>query len=553
MATTGQQASPDAKFDVAIIGAGFAGLYALYKLRGLGFSVRTFEAAPDVGGTWYWNRYPGARCDIESVQYSYSFDRELELDWTWSERFATQPEILAYINHVADRFNMRQDIMLETRIDSVVYDDDADHWTLTDHDGNVVRAKFVVMATGCLSAARIPDLPGLDNYRGRILHTADWPHEDVDFSGQKVAVIGTGSSGIQAIPEVAKTAAHLHVFQRTPNFSVPARNQPLTEEKINYWKENYPLLRKQAREETPSGTIYDFPTCSALDVDDATREAELEARWQKGGANFMHAYSDFVLNEKSNEYAAEFVRNKIREIVEDPEVAEALCPTDYPIFTKRICVDTGYYDAFNQSNVTLVNLRKTPLEEITETGIHTSETQFDFDVIVFATGFDAITGALTSIDLRGVDGQLLRNKWADGPRTYLGLMTAGFPNLFTITGPQSPSVLSNMLTSIEQHVDWIGDCLEMMKEKGADRIEPAIEAENEWVEHVNAVADQTLFPRAASWYMGANIPGKARVFLPYIGVHNYRRKCDEVVADGYRGFLIDGANSQQGTRARRSA
>ena len=548
-----QNAARDTDMDVAIVGAGFSGLYALYKVRELGLSARVFEAAPDVGGTWYWNRYPGARCDVESVQYSYSFDGELEQDWAWSERFATQPEILAYINHVADRFDLRSDISLETRIDSIVHDEKAAHWVLTDQAGNQVRAKFIIMATGCLSAARVPDLPGLDSFCGKILHTGDWPHEATDFSGLKVAVIGTGSSGIQVIPEIAKTAEHLHVFQRTPNFSVPARNQPLTDEKVAYWKENYPRLRKQAREETPSGTIYDFPTCSALDVDDAERNAELEARWQKGGANFMHAYNDFVTNEKANQYAADFVRSKIRETVKDPAVAEALCPTDYPIFTKRICVDTQYYDTFNRSNVTLVNLRKSPLEEITETGIRTSDAHFDFDVIIFATGFDAITGALTSIDIRGKDGQLLRDKWADGPRTYLGLMTAGFPNLFTVTGPQSPSVLSNMVTSIEQHVEWISDCLKMMQEKKAERIEPTTEAENDWVEHVNEVADATLLPRAASWYMGANIPGKARVFLPYIGVANYRRKCDEVVADGYRGFIIEGNNSKQGNPERRSA
>lgn len=524
--------------DVVIVGAGFAGLYALHKLRKLGYRVHVFDAAGDIGGTWYWNRYPGARCDIESMQYSYSWDEQLQQDWQWTERFATQPEILRYIHHVADRFDLRRDVTLNTRIVSARFDDDAGTWTLTTDTGRQIVAPYAIMATGVLSAPQVPDFKGLADFKGPVYHTADWPHDGVDFAGQRVGVIGTGSSAIQAIPEIARQAGHLFVFQRTPNFSVPARNQPLTPEVIAHWKSNYPELRRYAREDTGSGTIYDFPTRSAKDVDEATRNAEFEARWAKGGANFMHAYNDLVIDEESNRFAADFVRRKIRETVKDPVVAEALCPTDYPIFTKRICVDSDYYETFNRPNVTLVNLRKTPLDRVTETGLRTSAAEYPLDALVLATGFDALTGALTRIDIRGLGGQSLKDKWAEGPRAYLGLMSAGFPNLFMVTGPGSPSVLSNVIVSIEHHVEWIVDCLEHLRQTGARRIEPARDAEDGWVRHVNEVAAATLLPKAASWYMGANIPGKPRVFLPYIGLSVYRRKCDEVVANGYQGFRI---------------
>ena len=530
------------QLDVAIVGAGFAGLYMLYRLRKLGFRARVFEAASDVGGTWYWNRYPGARCDVESMQYSYSFDEDLQQEWRWSERFAAQPEILRYINHVADRFDLRRDIALDTRIASARFDEVSTRWTLQTQHGAAIVARFCIMATGCLSAARLPDFPGMGDYRGRILHTGQWPHEGVDFSGMDVAVVGTGSSAIQSIPPIAAQARHLTIFQRTPNFSVPARNWAMTAEHEQSWKRDYAALRQRARAETRSGTIYEFSDKGALQVDAEARFSEYERRWQKGGANFMHAFNDILVDSKANDTAADFVRAKIRQTVTDPELAQALLPHDHPLGAKRICVDTDYYETFNRDNVTLVDVRKAPIETLTTGGLRVGGEDYACDAIVFATGFDAMTGALSAIDIRGRDGVALRQAWAAGPRTYLGVMSAGFPNLFTITGPGSPSVLSNVIVSIEQHVDWIADCLAHLRASAVGTIEPEPDAQDAWVAHVNEVAHRTLYPQANSWYMGANIPGKTRVFMPYIGgVGAYRQICQEVAADGYRGFRLTGA------------
>jgi cyclohexanone monooxygenase len=527
------------RFDVVIVGAGFSGLYMLHRLRGLGFSVHVCEAGSDVGGTWFWNRYPGARCDVESMQYSYSFDEALQQDWRWSERFATQPEILSYINHVADRFALRRDISLDTRIASATYDEDAVEWTLTTQAGAQIAARFCIMATGCLSAARIPDFPGMADYRGSVFHTGHWPHEGVDFSGLSVGVIGTGSSAIQAIPPIAAQAKHLTVFQRTPNFSVPARNWAMTDAYEQSWKRDYAALRRRAREETRSGTIYEFSDKGALAVDAETRRCEYERRWQQGGANFMHAYNDILVDKAANDTAAEFVRGKIRETVADPQTAEALLPHGHPLGAKRICVDTDYYETFNRGNVTLVDVRRVPIERLTQDGLRIGGRDYAFDAIVFATGFDAMTGALDAIAIQGRGGATLKEAWSTGPRSYLGLMSAGFPNLFTVTGPGSPSVLSNVIVSIEQHVDWIADCLAHLRQHGISTIEPEQTAQDGWVAHVNEVAHRTLYPQANSWYMGANVPGKARVFMPYIGgVNVYRRICDEVAAEGYRGFRL---------------
>ena len=536
----GEASTPDSGsvLDIAIVGAGFGGMYMLYRARKAGLTARAFDTATDVGGTWYWNRYPGARCDIESMQYSYSFDDALQQEWNWSERFATQPEILDYARHVAERYDLRRDIRFETRIDSAVYDEADALWTLTTDGGETVRARYAVMATGCLSTARLPDIPGRDSFAGATYHTGDWPHEGVDFTGLKVGVIGTGSSAIQAIPVIAEQAAQLTVFQRTPNYSVPARNQKMTEEYAQSWKQDYPRFRKEARETTRSGILYDFPKQGALEVDDAARQAEYEARWEKGGTNFASAFNDLLIDDEANFTAAEFVRERIREIVKDPDTAETLCPKDYPIFTKRICVDTDYFATFNKPTVTLVDLRKTPIDAITSKGVLTSDQEREFDAIVFATGFDAMTGALTSMDIRGRGGRSLKEKWAEGPRAYLGLMAEGFPNLFMVTGPGSPSVLSNMIVSIEQHVDMISDIVAHAEATGAKAVEATSEAEDAWVAHVNEVAGATLYPKAASWYMGANIPGKPRVFMPYIGVDRYRAQCNEVLENGFRGFAI---------------
>ena len=523
-----------------VVGAGFAGLYMLHRLRGLGLSARLFEAGDGVGGTWYWNRYPGARCDVESMDYSYSFSDELQQEWKWSERYASQPEILTYINHVADRFDLQRDIQLSTRVTAAVFDEEARRWTVTTDRGDRVSARFCIMATGCLSTAQLPTLPGRESFKGKTYHTGRWPHEGVDFTGQRVGVIGTGSSAIQAIPIIAAQAAHLFVFQRTPNFSAPARNAPLDPEYEREVKAGYADFRRQARE-SRVGFVVERSEASALAVTDAERRREYEKRWSRGGLGFTATYVDLLTNKEANDTAADFVREKIRAVVRDAKVAELLAPKDYPVGTKRMCVDTGYYETFNRDNVTLVDIRRTPIEAIAPDGLYTRETAYALDSIVFATGFDAMTGALLAIDIRGRGGRPLSDAWAEGPRTYLGLAVAGFPNLFAITGPGSPSVLSNMIVSIEQHVDWIAECMERMSARGQQTIEATAAAQDAWVAHVNEIGHATLYPRANSWYMGANVPGKPRVFMPYIGgVGAYRQICDGVAARGYEGFTLSG-------------
>jgi cyclohexanone monooxygenase len=533
--------APRKEFDAVVVGAGFAGMYQLYRLRELGMTTRVYEAGDGVGGTWYWNRYPGARCDVESLEYSYSFSPELEQEWEWTERYPTQPEILRYANHVADRFDLRRDIQLNTRVTSAHYDEGARRWTITTDQGDVVSARFCIMATGCLSTPNRPHFKGLDNFRGPWYHTGMWPKEGVDFSGMRVGVIGTGSTAIQSIPQIAKQAAHLYVFQRTPNFSMPAQNGPLDPEFQRHMKANYREHRRKARESAfgVPFEVTEISMKSALEVSPEERERELEARWQYGGATIIASFADFLTNKKANDYAAEFVRNKIRQTVKDPAVAELLLPNDHPLGTKRPCVDIEYFETYNRDNVTLVDVRAHPIEEITRQGVRTGGTEYELDAIVFATGFDAMTGALFNIDIRGKGGRGIKEKWAEGPRTYLGLAVEGFPNLFTITGPGSPSVLSNMMVSIEQHVEWITDCIKYMVERDVAAIEATRDAEDAWVEHVNVVGNYTLYPLANSWYVGANIPGKPRVFMPYIGgVGNYRKKCDEVAANGYEGFAL---------------
>lgn len=535
-------AAKSPSIDVVIVGAGFAGMYMLHRLRALGRSARVFEAGSGVGGTWYWNRYPGARCDVESMQYSYSFLPELQQEWRWSELFASQPEILRYANHVADRFDLRRDIQFDTRVTEARFDRGTHRWDVRTDRGDVVSARYCVMATGCLSTARVPDFPGIERFTGKTYHTGHWPHEGVDFTGMRVGVIGTGSSAIQAIPVIAQQAAHVTVFQRTPNFSIPSRNGPMTEEYAQSWKSEYPTLREKARR-MRTGILNNPNNISALEVSDEERRRIFEERWLAGGTNFMAAFNDLIFSQQANDTAANFVRDKIRETVRDQEAAELLAPKNHPIGTKRICVDTDYYATYNRENVSLVDVRTNPISEITEHGLRAGDTEHEFDAIVFATGFDAMTGALMNIDI-SADGQALREKWEGGPRTYLGLMTAGFPNMFMITGPGSPSVLSNMMVSIEQHVDWITGCLAYLRSHGLDCIEATQAAEDAWVAHGNEVAHQTLYPLANSWYMGVNIPGKPQVFMPYIGgVGAYRDICDEIAAEGYRGFEVSGQST----------
>jgi cation diffusion facilitator CzcD-associated flavoprotein CzcO len=525
--------------DAVVVGAGIAGLYMLHRLRGLGFSTQVIEAGDGVGGTWYWNRYPGARVDIESADYSYSFSPELEQEWEWSERFPTQPELLRYINHVADRFDLRRDIQFDTRVEAAHYDEASGRWDVLTDSGERLSALHCIMATGCLSDARVPDIPGIDSFEGATYHTGRWPREGVDFTGLRVGVIGTGSSGIQSIPIIASQAEHLYVFQRTANFSIPARNAPLDPQFVAELKAHYRERRARAKL-SAAGTDSVRGEKRVQDDPPDVREKVFEERWEMGGLGAVTgAYNNTILDADANEIAAEFVRKKIRETVKDPAVAELLCPRDYPIGTKRICLDTSYYETFNRDNVTLVDVRRAPIVEVLPHGLRTEDRGFEVDAIVFATGFDAMTGALNSIDIRGRGGQRLAEKWAAGPRTYLGISSAGFPNLFMITGPGSPSVLSNMITSIEQHVDWVADYLKYLQDNGLTHAEPLLEAEDKWVDHVNEVAHKTLYPSAASWYMGANIPGKPRVFMPYVGgVGTYRLLCEDIAAKGYEGFQL---------------
>jgi cyclohexanone monooxygenase len=539
VAPSGPGQSREESFDVVVVGAGFAGLYMLHRLRGLGFSAHVFEQGSGVGGTWYWNRYPGARCDVESMQYSYSFSEELQQEWDWSERYASQPEILAYANHVADRFHLRDGISLNTRVERADLDEVTGTWRVATSGGRVVRAKFVVLAIGCLSNARMPDIKGLSDFNGPVYHTGHWPHEPVDFTNLRVGVIGTGSSAIQSIPVIAGQAQHLYVFQRTPNFSIPAHNAALSDKAREAFRKNYPEIRRFAREETRNGIYTELPDRGALDDGENARRARYEDRWAKGGLTFMVAYNNLVLDRSANDTAADFVRAKIAETVSDVETARRLQPDSHPIGTKRICVDTNYYTTFNRPNVTLVDISAGGIEEIRPNAVRAGGKDYEIDALVTATGFDAMTGSVARIDIRGRGQVTLNRKWAEGPKTYLGLMSAGFPNLFIITGPGSPSVLSNMIVSIEQHVDWIADCLAFMRARGHAIIEATREAEEKWVVHVNEVADMTLYPQANSWYMGANIPGKPRIFMPYIGgVGAYRRICDEVAEKDYRGFAM---------------
>ena len=525
--------------DVVVVGAGFSGLYLLYRLRKAGFSTRVFERGGDVGGTWYWNRYPGARCDVESLQYSYSFDEQLQQDWHWPEKFSAQPDILAYANHVADRFNLKKDIEFNIEVKASWFDEKLKTWKITTNTGEEINAQYFIMATGCISTTQIPNIKGLSDYVGNTFHTVDRPHEEVDFSGQSIAVIGTGSSGIQSIPVLAKQAKKLTVFQRTPNYSIPSQNEPMTKKYERSWKDVYSERRKEMRY-SAHGSLKDLNDVPALSVDEDQRQELYTKRWAIGGTGFLGSFNDLLTNADANYTAAEYVRQQIKRVVKDKETAEILCPRSYPIGTKRICIDTGYFETYNRENVKLVDISKKPIQRLVTDGIIVDDQLYPFDSIIFATGFDAMTGSIFNVDIKGRDGLALKEKWNAGPKTYLGLMSASFPNLFMITGPGSPSVKSNMIMSIEQHVDLVIETLLSMRRKGLSVVEPELEAENKWVDHVQEVANKTLFPQANSWYMGANIPGKPRLFMPYIGgVGAYREICEEIVANNYRGFKFE--------------
>ncbi len=533
--------SSGAMLDVIVVGAGFAGVYAVYKFRRLGFSVRAFEAGDDVGGTWYWNRYPGCRCDIESIYYSYQFDDDLQQEWEWTERYASQPEILSYIRHVADRFDLRRDIQFNTRITAARFEEASaespSHWTVTTDDGQTHKARFCVMASGVLSTPNLPNIPGRDSFAGQWHHTGQWPREGVDFTGLEVAVIGTGSSGIQSIPLIAEQAKHVTVFQRTPNYAVPASNRPLKSHELNEVKSRYGEIRAASKKGfaalpiTPAGP-------SALGVSDAERERVYEHWWRNSGLAFQGAFADILFNEDANRTAADFVRRKIRELVDNEELAERLTPR-FPLGCRRMCVDTEYYATYNRENVTLADISREPIDCIVPEGVRVGGTVHAVDAIVFATGYDAITGALLAIDLRGRGGLSLRDKWAGGPRAYLGLATHAFPNLFMVNGPGSPSVLINMVAGVEQHVDWIADCLLHLRDRGLDAIEATAQHEDDWAIENNAVAERSIRGNCSSWYTGANIPGKPGGFMPYVGgFPAYLEKCGQVVRDGYAGFAF---------------
>ena len=529
-------------FDAVVVGAGFAGLYMLHRLRGLGFATRVFETGGGVGGTWYWNRYPGARCDVESMQYSFSFSEELDQQWDWSEKYAPQPEILSYANHVADRFDLRRHIVFNTRVTSATFDETAKCWRIETDRGDQVTARFCIMAVGCLSATNHPPFRGREDFRGPIYHTGEWPHEGVDFTELRVGVIGTGSSAIQSIPIIAQQASALMVFQRTATYSVPAWNEKLSVEYRKAIKADYPALRAKARAR-PTGFYFPFNMKPAVEATAEERERQYEEAWKRGGLPFLGAYGDLLFDKAANDTIADFARRKIRSIVRDPATAELLCP-DNVFGCKRLCVDTGYFETYNLPHVKLIDVSKTPIERFTAQGIEANGTEYPLDAIVCATGFAAMTGSFDKIRITGRNGLTLSEKWRAGPRTYLGVASAGFPNLFTITGPGSPSVLASMIQAIEQHVDWMVDCIAHMRDIGAATVEPIEKYEDEWIEHVNEVSKVSLRSTCSSWYVGANIPGRPRVFMPYIGGFPiYVQKCNEVMTNGFEGFVMEGASA----------
>jgi len=537
---TATDAQVDETFDAVIIGAGFSGLYQLHTLRDqLNLSAIVLDVADDVGGTWYWNRYPGARCDSESYYYCYSFSKELQDEWRWSELYPQHDEIRRYLSHVADRFDLRRNIRLKTKVLSAVFEDETSTWLVQTNEPKTYRCRFLISAVGVLSSANVPNIDGRDSFGGEWYHTGNWPHHPVEFAGKKVGIIGTGSTGIQATPVVAEKAEHLTVFQRTANYSVPARNRPLSDEDQRWIQDNYDTIRLKARTST-NGHPFDVNPQSALEVGEDERLQRYEDAWVKGGLRFRASYRDLLFDKAANDTASEFIRHKIRQIVKDPETAEKLVPKDHPFASKRPPIDTNYFETFNRENVTLVDVKATPIVKITETGIRTTEADYPLDTIIFATGFDAMTGSLLKIDIRGTSGKTLKDTWALGPENYLGVQVPGFPNFFTIMGPGSPSVLTNNPVAIEQHVEWIRNCIKDMTIQGLTRIEPEAEAASEWGKEVNAAANRTLLPMASSsWYLGANVPGKPRAFMPYAGgMAHYARHCAEIAGDNYRGFSL---------------
>ncbi len=523
--------------DTLVIGAGLAGMYMLHKQTSDGFKAEIYELAGDVGGTWYWNRYPGARCDIESMDYSYSFSEELQQEWNWREKYGTQPELLKYARFVCEKFDLRKNINFNTKINKAKFINEIQKWIVTTDANDTIECRYLVLATGNLSTPNTPKIEGLSSFTGNIYHTGSWPKQMPSFEGRKVGIIGTGSSAVQSIPIISQTAETLYVFQRTPNFSLPARHTDLPEEQRKKYKRNYKKYRQLAQNSTFGIAKYQPPTQSAFDVSDKERNAIYQKAWEEGGQAMLFSFTDLLTDERANRTAAEFVRNKIRQTVRDKQVAEKLCPIDHPIGTKRLCLDSNYFETYNKSNVSLIDISHFPIEKISKTGLVTNKTEYLFDDLVFATGFDAITGAVNAIEIRNGKNISLKSKWSKGPKTYLGIMVSGFPNLFMITGPQSPGVKSQMILSIEQHVEFIHDLVKHKKRNHYSEVSVKAKNQEEWIKHNNAVANATLYPLAHSWYNGDNISGKTRNFMPYVGgVSNYKNICDDVIADGYKGF-----------------
>lgn len=527
------------RLDALVIGAGFGGMYMLHRARGMGLAVKAIEAGDDVGGTWYWNRYPGARCDVMSIDYSYSFSNEIQQQWTWSEQFAAQPEIHAYARFVADQLDLRRDIQFETKATAIAYDDAARLWRITTDRGEVFEATYCLMATGPLSVPKKVDIPGVERFKGQLYLSGKWPHHPVDFAGKRVAVIGTGSSGIQIVPVVAEQAEHLYVFQRTPSFTLPMRNRKLDPDYVAQIKQHYPHLRALARH-SPTGGVRPMSTRPVFSIPADERRRLMEEAWEHSGLALLGLFSDLLLSQEANDVVADFVREKIAETVKDPDTARRLTPQGYPIFARRPCLDTGYYEAFNRSNVTLMDCLEDPITEITETGLRTGTQEVEVDIIIAATGYDALTGAMLAIDVKGKGGRSLNEKWAEGGRSYLGLAMEGFPNLFMIAGANGPSALANFIILNEQNVDWICDCIAHMRATGLQAIEAEREAEDKWMHTISELASRSLMPKANTWYVGANVPGKPRFFPIYIGgLGRYREICSDVAADGYRGFRFE--------------
>jgi cation diffusion facilitator CzcD-associated flavoprotein CzcO len=531
-------------YDAIIIGAGVTGLYQLYSLRKLGISVHVFEKGSGVGGTWYWNRYPGARFDSESYTYGYSWSEEVLQEWNWTEHFSPQPETLRYLNFVADKFDLKKDITFNASVKSAHWNEAADRWDIETENGERASARFLITAIGILHAANMPKIPGIEDFEGQSWHTSQWPRDangwgsmDVGLNGKRIGVIGTGATAVQLIQELAKVAGDLTVFQLLPEYCAPLGNSKIDDEWQQQIKARYPEIFKTCRE-TFAGFEHVPDPRSALDVPAEEREAFWEKLYGEPGFGiWLGNYSDILTNQQANDLITDFIRKKIRERVKDPKVAEKLVPKTYGFGLRRVPMETHYYEVYNQDNVHLVDLTETPIQRITKTGVKTSDKEFEFDFIIYATGFDAVTGSFTRMDIRGEGGQTLKDKWENGPRTYLGLQTVGFPNMFTLVGPHNGATFCNMPRCAEQNVEWVTECVRYLTENGIERIEPKPDAEQAWTDHVNEIVQNTLLPTVDSWFMGTNVEGKKKNFLMYTGGSPaYRAKCDEVAAQGYEGF-----------------